>query len=128
MGILDFLKKDETPRAYRAVIQMVGVERVRETTINGARSFIIKEVKARKKGGRSTDPGLMIQDYQSNRDPGWDAMCRKVGITDSDIYQLMVEEVANYQESTTIVSTDKPGRNEPCPCGSGKKYKRCCGA
>ncbi len=20
-----------------------------------------------------------------------------------------------------------PGRNEPCPCGSGKKYKRCCG-
>ncbi|MCY4058094.1 MAG: SEC-C metal-binding domain-containing protein [Gammaproteobacteria bacterium] len=19
------------------------------------------------------------------------------------------------------------GRNEPCPCGSGKKYKRCCG-
>ncbi|GAB6039175.1 preprotein translocase subunit SecA [Fundidesulfovibrio butyratiphilus] len=22
----------------------------------------------------------------------------------------------------------QPGRNEPCPCGSGKKYKRCCGA
>lgn len=21
-----------------------------------------------------------------------------------------------------------PGRNEPCPCGSNKKYKRCCGA
>ncbi len=21
----------------------------------------------------------------------------------------------------------KPGRNDPCPCGSGKKYKRCCG-
>lgn len=20
----------------------------------------------------------------------------------------------------------KPGRNEPCPCGSGKKYKKCC--
>ncbi|WP_397328800.1 SEC-C metal-binding domain-containing protein [Paenibacillus arenilitoris] len=19
------------------------------------------------------------------------------------------------------------GRNEPCPCGSGKKYKKCCG-
>lgn len=23
---------------------------------------------------------------------------------------------------------DKVGRNEPCPCGSGKKYKKCCGA
>jgi uncharacterized protein YecA (UPF0149 family) len=22
----------------------------------------------------------------------------------------------------------KVGRNEPCPCGSGKKYKRCCGS
>jgi len=21
----------------------------------------------------------------------------------------------------------KVGRNEPCPCGSGKKYKKCCG-
>jgi preprotein translocase subunit SecA len=23
---------------------------------------------------------------------------------------------------------DKIGRNDPCPCGSGKKYKKCCGA
>jgi uncharacterized protein len=22
--------------------------------------------------------------------------------------------------------SDKPGRNDPCPCGSGKKYKACC--
>ena len=25
------------------------------------------------------------------------------------------------------VEQKKPGRNDPCPCGSGKKYKRCCG-
>ena len=24
-------------------------------------------------------------------------------------------------------STPKVGRNDPCPCGSGKKYKQCCG-
>jgi uncharacterized protein YecA (UPF0149 family) len=23
--------------------------------------------------------------------------------------------------------TPKVGRNDPCPCGSGKKYKKCCG-
>ncbi len=29
---------------------------------------------------------------------------------------------------TTIVrSGPKVGRNDPCPCGSGKKYKHCCG-
>ena len=27
-----------------------------------------------------------------------------------------------------VRATPKVGRNEPCPCGSGKKYKRCCGA
>jgi len=28
----------------------------------------------------------------------------------------------------TVRSTDKTGRNDPCPCGSGKKFKKCCGA
>ena len=29
--------------------------------------------------------------------------------------------------SGTIIKDKKIGRNEPCPCGSGKKYKNCCG-
>lgn len=29
---------------------------------------------------------------------------------------------------TTVRNTVKVGRNDPCPCGSGKKYKKCCGA
>jgi uncharacterized protein YchJ len=32
------------------------------------------------------------------------------------------------KKSTTIVNEKKIGRNDPCPCGSGKKYKHCCGA
>ncbi|MEK7409361.1 MAG: preprotein translocase subunit SecA [Acidobacteriota bacterium] len=28
----------------------------------------------------------------------------------------------------TVVKGQKVGRNDPCPCGSGKKYKKCCGA
>ena len=31
------------------------------------------------------------------------------------------------KKSGTIVQERKVGRNEPCPCGSGKKYKYCCG-
>jgi hypothetical protein len=32
-------------------------------------------------------------------------------------------------EDTTIrVTTPRVGRNDPCPCGSGKKFKKCCGA
>lgn len=31
------------------------------------------------------------------------------------------------KESTTIRKEKKIGRNDPCTCGSGKKYKKCCG-
>jgi len=31
-----------------------------------------------------------------------------------------------YEPPMTIVKEKKIGRNEPCPCGSGKKYKKCC--
>ncbi|MCL2855917.1 MAG: SEC-C metal-binding domain-containing protein [Defluviitaleaceae bacterium] len=30
------------------------------------------------------------------------------------------------KSSTTVVVGEKTGRNDPCPCGSGKKYKKCC--
>lgn len=30
-------------------------------------------------------------------------------------------------KKTPVVNVDKIGRNDPCPCGSEKKYKKCCG-
>lgn len=48
--------------------------------------------------------------------------------------RLIVEhciEVTRRQEEWkrlhTPVIVEKTGRNDPCPCGSGKKYKKCCG-
>jgi preprotein translocase subunit SecA len=39
---------------------------------------------------------------------------------------------AAQQATRTVVAPrsvgDKVGRNDPCPCGSGKKYKKCCGS
>ena len=32
-----------------------------------------------------------------------------------------------YRQSNIFVREAKVGRNDPCPCGSGKKYKACCG-
>lgn len=34
---------------------------------------------------------------------------------------------ATAQKTQPIVNANKIGRNDPCPCGSGKKYKQCCG-
>ena len=33
----------------------------------------------------------------------------------------------NSTSSGTVRKSKKVGRNDPCPCGSGKKYKKCCG-
>jgi preprotein translocase subunit SecA len=34
---------------------------------------------------------------------------------------------SSEEKSSPIINKDKVGRNDPCPCGSGKKYKKCCG-
>lgn len=57
-----------------------------------------------------------------------DAICEKYGISRDELEK----RVSSYQESrrqmalADQVTTAKVGRNEPCPCGSGKKYKKCC--
>ena len=37
-------------------------------------------------------------------------------------------ELKSKPHSPTPAKSEKIGRNAPCPCGSGKKYKKCCGA
>lgn len=50
--------------------------------------------------------------------PQWDA------IYDADTRKALYKE---QKLSTTIVNEAKIYPNDPCPCGSGKKYKKCCG-
>lgn len=41
--------------------------------------------------------------------------------------EMMMEEKHQPQMEPTQIKKKKVGRNDPCICGSGKKYKRCCG-
>lgn len=50
--------------------------------------------------------------------PQWDT------IFDSDKKKALYKEQKN---AGTVRKEKKVGRNDPCPCGSGKKYKKCCG-
>ncbi len=47
------------------------------------------------------------------------------GIFDEETRKRLTLE---QKRSRTVVKGQKIGRNDPCPCGSGKKYKKCCGA
>ena len=50
--------------------------------------------------------------------PQWDKIFSK---------EKQKELYLEQKKSGTIVKGPKIGRNDPCPCGSGKKYKKCCG-
>lgn len=43
------------------------------------------------------------------------------------LYDFFAEARGKNAEISAEISNQKVGRNEPCPCGSGKKYKKCCG-
>ena len=50
--------------------------------------------------------------------PQWDALLTED--VRKDLYK-------KQKLSGTVVKDKKVGRNDPCPCGSGLKYKKCCG-
>ena len=47
-----------------------------------------------------------------------------LNIVSEERYKEIYDE---FRRSRTVRVEKKPGRNDPCPCGSGKKYKNCCG-
>ncbi|WP_373049118.1 SEC-C metal-binding domain-containing protein [Vulgatibacter sp.] len=52
---------------------------------------------------------------------------RGVDLTDREAMAGLVNEM-NAQQLPSVRLAPKVGRNDPCPCGSGKKHKKCCGA
>ena len=55
-----------------------------------------------------------------------DAAMEDLVVTVADLHDLTRE--LRYRVETVKRETPKVGRNDPCPCGSGKKYKQCHGA
>ncbi len=46
----------------------------------------------------------------------------------SNAFSSVFDVITAPKAEPAVAPTEKVGRNEPCPCGSGKKYKHCCGA
>jgi SEC-C motif len=90
-------------------------------------------------GGADVDPALEEQyaRFQHDNAFGWEhvdgssstPLAGAVGVA----LRQMTHEVLRTMGRTQVASPEKPppakvGRNDPCPCGKGKKYKKCCGA
>ncbi len=46
---------------------------------------------------------------------------------EGEVATPMSEAASQMTRGHTVTAVHEPGRNDPCPCGSGKKYKKCCG-
>lgn len=60
------------------------------------------------------------------------ALAAQIPATVATLYKFWqpLREAAEQTEISSTIQYDAPkaGRNDPCPCGSGKKFKKCCGA
>ena len=68
-----------------------------------------------------------VLDLLQGGDP--DVVARKAGITRENLFRIrddLLAQIECERVKAAGVSSKKIGRNEPCPCGSGKKYKHCC--
>ncbi len=72
------------------------------------------------------DEELLFEDWDADN---WDE-------SDEDFDNVLLEKLlesknnqndVDHSDQAPIRRMPKIGRNEPCPCGSGKKYKKCCG-
>lgn len=80
--------------------------------------------------GQAFDKGIDISD-QSKLTKFLNSMMGKALPKTKDADEEDIEEIESINDYNNIVpfvrTNEKIGRNDPCTCGSGKKYKKCCG-
>ena len=80
------------------------------------------------------EPFVLLMDIGEFDDDPESAVTDEIRRESAEFIPLVLpalRELARIRASDDINRTQrthKIGRNQPCPCGSGKKYKRCCGA
>lgn len=67
-------------------------------------------------------PILEIGGFQSEHSEELLKLFKEIMVKDS----IFIERLKRHYELFKSSKKNKIGRNEPCPCGSGKKYKKCC--
>lgn len=143
--IIDGVAKAATPEALmrsRYSAHVVGnFEHVANTHAPEARStYNVSAAKAQNKntewvgleiretsdGGADDEVGTVLFTARYNENGALHAHRELASFRREDGDWVYVDGKINPQSDP--VRVDKVGRNDPCPCGSGKKFKKCCGA
>ena len=95
---------------------------LRPKLIEGARDGIKNHIKTLKKKGKDITIETAVSEIA--KDKRFLEILQKVDITLDDLKDIAADVIEKM--STEPAHSEKIGRNDPCPCGSGLKYKRCC--
>lgn len=119
-GEIDYLTKSLHPK-HRADHD---VEATRRWASNA--DWIGLEICSSEYGGVDDDAGV-VEFIASYREDGVVHSHHEVSRFKKDAGSWYYVDGDTPKVDTYVKEQPKVGRNEPCPCGSGKKYKKCCG-
>lgn len=120
VGNLDHLERSATPEARSAFNRLDARQVVEETTWLGL--DVLRVVAGGSEDGHGQVEFVCRYSQQGRKAAQHElaSFCRQHGVW---LYQG-----SEMNPKSPPLRVDKIARNDPCPCGSGKKYKKCCGA
>jgi SEC-C motif-containing protein len=120
LGELDYLMQTHDPATASQAVRASAARWMKEAQWRGL------EVVATERGEGGDDEGMVEFKARYVTREGSAVHHERSGFRRIEGRWVYVDGAAG--EAAPSRSGPKPGRNEPCWCGSGKKYKKCCGA
>ncbi len=69
----------------------------------------------------------LISTFPGPEDPVYEEPPLKRMLTERDVLEPDTDEYRQKNVANSVIPSQRTPRNAPCPCGSGRKYKKCCG-
>jgi hypothetical protein len=132
-AIEDFVDNDHLWNVYRFMLDVFGHSRVTSEGYEEVRNYIIYGDGIKELGSILDKYNLIFSEEKQlqefinlimlakNNTRIWE----NNGYTPSELHGILSKRDKNIVKFPTL-QRQKVGRNDPCPCGSGKKYKKCC--
>ena len=97
-----------------------------EAARKAASDAAIAEIEARLRAARAVRPELRAAAPRRNNDYS-QYTASKEGLPGENANRAAAQGAGGPRKVMPAKAAPRVGRNDPCPCGSGKKYKNCCG-
>ena len=117
---MDFIEKTHDPKTRRTTDMKANREWAETTKWQGL------EIIEAKQGGREDEVGTVEFKAQFETEDGLQDH-HELSLFRKREGKWYFSDAKDPTKQPVVRQAEKVGRNDPCPCGSGKKFKKCCG-